>query len=276
MDHICGFDTVFRLLYSKPEPVHFWGPTDTIKVVQSRAMGYTWNLVQGSRCHIVVHEITQNNIRNVKLNLVEGFSVIHEDPPTAFIDNKIFIDENIEIKGTILDHKIDCMAYAIAETPKSNFIESEMEKMGLKPGIWCKELKSKVTGNILIKGQIFDVMELKNKLLQITIGKKLGYITDAIYNQKAKAKLLPILRNADEVVMECAYLDEEIDLATKHHHMTVSQVSSFAKDAEIKHLNLFHISDRYPPEVRIQFLINAREIFPATDYPEHWGILPLQ
>jgi ribonuclease Z len=274
MDHICGFDTVFRLLYSKPEPVHFWGPKDTIKVVQSRAMGYTWNLVHGSQCQIYVHEIAQGKIRNVTLKLEEGFSVIHEDPSRDFIDNNIFLDENVEIKGTILDHKIDCMAYAISETPKFNFIQSEMEKLGLRPGVWCKELKTDKTGEIQINNQTYDLNDLKQKLLETTIGKKIGYITDAIYNEDAKAKLLPILKYADEVVMECAYLDEELSLATKHHHMTVTQVSSFARDAEIKHLNLFHISDRYVPEIRTQFLRNAREIFPNTDYPEHWGIKP--
>lgn len=274
MDHICGFDTVFRMLYSKPTPVHFWGPKDTIKVVHSRAMGYTWNLVHGSQCQIYVHEITQDQIRNVTLKLEEGFSVIHEEPITSFENNKIFIDENIEIKGTILDHKIDCMAYAVSETPKFNFIQSEMEALGLRPGVWCKEIKNNSGGPININGQIFDKDELRKKLLQIKYGKKLGYITDAIYNEAAKAKLIPILKNADEVIMECAYLDEEIALATKHHHMTVTQVSSFARDAEIKHLNLFHVSDRYPPEVRVQFLIKAREIFPNTDYPDHWGINP--
>lgn len=274
MDHICGFDTVFRLLYSKPEPVHFWGPKDTIKVIHARAMGYTWNLVHGNNCKLFVHEITQNKIRNISLRLEEGFSIIHEEESSVFENNKIFLDENIEIKGTILDHKIECMAYAISETPKFNFILSEMAKLGLRPGVWCKTLKSETKGSIKINDQTFDITELKNKILKSSVGKTLGYITDAIYNDAALAKLLPILKNADEVIMECAYLDDELALATKHHHMTVTQVSSFARDAEIKHLNLFHISDRYPPEVRSQFLRNAREIFPNTDYPNHWGINP--
>ncbi len=272
MDHICGFDTVFRLLFNKPTPVHFWGPKETIKVLHSRAMGYTWNLVEGSQCITYIHEISGEKIRNVHIRLEEGFSILHEDPPTIFKDNKIFLDENIEIQGTILDHKIECMAYAISETPKFNFILEEMNKLKLKPGIWCKAVKSEATGTITIDGKDFDLTDLRNKLLQISYGKKLGYITDAIYNEAAKLKLIPLLLYADEVVMECAYLDEELDLATKHHHMTVTQVSSFAKDAAIKHLNLFHISDRYAPEIRTQFLQKARAIFPATDYPEHWGI----
>lgn len=272
MDHICGFDSVFRLLFNKPIPVHFWGPKETIKVLHSRAMGYTWNLVEGSQCITYIHEISGNSIRNVHIKLEEGFSILHEDPPTIFENNKIYLDDTIEIQGTILDHKIECMAYAISEPPKYNFNLEVMNSLNLKPGTWCKAVKSNATGSITIEGKNYDLADLKEKLLNVSYGKKLGYITDAIYNEAAKQKLIPLLQFADEVIMECAYLDEEIDLATKHHHMTVTQVSSFAKDAKIKHLNLFHISDRYAPEIRSQFLQKARAIFPATDYPEHWGI----
>jgi ribonuclease Z len=37
-------------------------------------------------------------------------------------------------------------------------------------------------------------------------------------------------------------------------------------------LVLFHLSDRYRPEQWRELLDEARAIFPATSFPEHWSL----
>lgn len=272
MDHICGFDTLFRLCFNRPTPVHFWGPKDTIKVIQSRAMGYTWNLVDKSPAHIFIHEITKDKIKTVRCNLNDGYELLHDTNEVGFQNNQLFEDNDFKIKGAILDHKIDCMAYAITENPKENIDIDVILELGLTAGPWCKDLKNKKTGTLNINEKEFDIAELRKKILTSTTSNTIGYITDAIYNKDMVNRLRPILTKANEVIMECAYKDDEIKLANKHHHMTTSQVSTFAKELDIDQLTLFHISDRYPAPTRIEFLQKAQSIFPNTRYPSHWHI----
>ncbi len=272
MDHISGFDNIFRLIYSKPTPVHIWGPKDTFKVIQSRAKGYSWNLVDKSRCKMFLHEIHENKIINAEIYLSEGFETLHIIGESEWSNSLIHEEKDFFINGAIMDHKIECMSYGIREKEKENVNPDALKELNLKPGKWCKDLKQLDAGTIEINGEFFDVLELKKKLTTKKSGQNIGYITDTIYNDQMQEKLIKFLKNADEVIMECAYLEEELELATKHHHMTVTQVSEFAKKTEIGKLTLFHISDRYPPETRTQFLKIARETFPETYYPPHWKI----
>ncbi|PCJ62020.1 MAG: hypothetical protein COA79_04865 [Planctomycetota bacterium] len=272
MDHICGFDSMFRLCFNRPTPLHFWGPKDTIKVIHNRARGYTWNLVDNNPSHFFINEISEGKIRTVRCNLNNGFEELIEIDNKEFENNALFEDSDVKIEGAILDHKIDCMAYAITEKSKENINIEMIHELGLTAGPWCKELKNQLTGKLIIDEKEYEISELRKKVLTSSISKTIGYITDVIYNDQMVKNLKPILEEANEVIMECAYKDEEMNLANKHHHMTASQVSQFAKELNINQLTLFHISDRYPAATRVEFLEKAVSIFPNTRYPDHWNI----
>lgn len=272
MDHVCGFDSIFRLIYNKPEPVHIWGPHDTLKVIQSRARGYSWNLVDKSRCKILIHEIHKNKHTTAEIKLIEGFEKLHILSEENWSPPLLFKEKDFSILGNVMDHKIDCMAYGIKESDKENIDTSKIFALGLKPGKWCQDIKKLKTGVIRIDDKDYQIEEIRKNLISASKGQLIGYVTDTIYNDEMHKLLIGFLKDADNVIMECAYLEEEKDLALRHHHMTVSQVSTFAKLAGLKKLTLFHISDRYPPEIRNQFLDQAREIFPETYYPYHWKI----
>lgn len=272
MDHICGFDSLFRLCFNRPTPLHFWGPKDTIKVIHNRAMGYTWNLVDKNPAHIFIHEVIDHKVETVRINLSDGYQNIIKTDNLEFKNNLLFEDNDFKIEGAILDHKIDCMSYAITEKSKENINIDLLNQIGLSAGPWCKELKNQSLGKIIIDEKEFDLDELRKKLLTSSDKATIGYITDAIYNEEMVNRLKPILAGANEIIMECAYKDEESHLAERHHHMTASQVSNFAKQLDIKQLTLFHISDRYPAATRKEFLETTQSIFPNTRYPKHWNI----
>jgi len=271
MDHICGFDFLFRLIYNRPVPTHFWGPEDTIRVLQARTTGYTWNLVKNNPNKSFFHEIHNNKMRTAEVLLREGFSKLHNVAEEDLVKTEVFNNKDFSVNCVSLDHKIECMAWSIKENPKLNIDPDKLLASGLRPGKWCASLKDNEDGEIEVDGKSHKIGMLRKKLLVESEGRHVGYVTDSIYNDKIAEKLISILKNADEVVMECAYLDSEADLAKKHHHMTVSQTASFALEANIKKLTLFHISDRYPPSVRNEILEKARSIFPETYFPDSWS-----
>ncbi len=71
--------------------------------------------------------------------------------------------------------------------------------------------------------------------------------------------LLEQVEGADGLVIEATYLDSEAELAGKFGHLTARQAAELAKEAQIGHLYLTHISRRYrEQDVRNE----AQAIFP--------------
>lgn len=73
--------------------------------------------------------------------------------------------------------------------------------------------------------------------------------------------LAGIVRGADALVMESTYTEEEGEMAAEFGHMTAARAAALARDAEVRHLILTHLSRRYSErEIRQE----ARAIFPNT------------
>ncbi len=83
------------------------------------------------------------------------------------------------------------------------------------------------------------------------------------------AKLLPYVQDADALVIESTYLDEDKDMAKKFGHLTATQAANLAVEANVKQLYLTHISRRYREKDVIR---EAQAIFPnavvARDFTE--------
>ena len=88
-------------------------------------------------------------------------------------------------------------------------------------------------------------------------GTKLVHVGDAGRTDN----LLEVVRDADALVIEATYLEEEKDLAEQFGHLTARQAAQLAVDAGVGTLILTHISRRYWAE---QVLEEAREIFPRV------------
>ncbi|BBC36442.1 Ribonuclease Z [Streptomyces graminofaciens] len=50
---------------------------------------------------------------------------------------------------------------------------------------------------------------------------------------------------ADMLVIESTFLDEDVELAVEHGHLTAGQAASVARDCGVRHLVLTHFSQRY-------------------------------
>src|SRR5262249_12945195 len=112
--------------------------------------------------------------------------------------------------------------------------------------------------------------ELQDTLLVVTPGDSVAYLTDFVLDEAAVERLSDALKGVGAVVCESQYRHADLELARRNRHMTATQVAHLASRAGVGRLVLFHLSDRYPREGWPDLLAEARTVFPATDFPDHW------
>lgn len=74
---------------------------------------------------------------------------------------------------------------------------------------------------------------------------KKGRIVTILGDTRPCANLVTLAKNADILVHEATYVDQESDLAHAHFHSTNIQAAKVAKEAQVKKLLMNHISARY-------------------------------
>src|SRR4030042_1377687 len=57
IDHIAGFDYLFRRIYDREKPVYIFGPAGITNIIFNRLNGFTWNLVEGLHGEWIIHEL---------------------------------------------------------------------------------------------------------------------------------------------------------------------------------------------------------------------------
>ena len=73
--------------------------------------------------------------------------------------------------------------------------------------------------------------------------------------------IVPACKDADALVIESTYLDEEAEMARMFSHLTARQAAELAIKANVKKLIITHISRRYREK---DVLKEAQAIFPNT------------
>jgi ribonuclease Z len=89
-------------------------------------------------------------------------------------------------------------------------------------------------------------------------------------DEAAVERLTDALKGVGTVVCESQYRHADLELARRNCHMTATQIAHLASRAGVGRLVLFHLSDRYTREEWLELLAEARAVFPATAFPDHW------
>lgn len=275
LDHAAGFDYFFRRNYDRSsKPVYVWGPEKTIEIIHNRLNGFTWNLVEGIPGTWFVNNINENNIVTSKFLASEGFAKKHRVKSNPFkgviIDNKDF-----KIEAVILNHIIPSIAYRITEKDRININKKELELNQLEQGPWLEKVKDlSIEGKekISFGNKIYTLGKLRELLIVNNPGASISYLSDFIYDRKSKLRAKKLISNCTTVICESQYSNDDVDLAKKNFHLTTVQAAELAKDAQVKKLILFHISERYKTKKDYPRLLKeAGEIFPETSFPDEWG-----
>ena len=147
----------------------------------------------------------------------------------------------------------DNLGYLFEEQPHRPFLAERADALGVPFG---PERSLLVRGEAvaLADGRVVQPDDVLGPALP---GTKYVHIGDVGRTDN----LVEVARGADALVMEATYTEEEGGMAVDFGHMTAARAAALARDAEVKHLILTHLSRRYAErEIRQE----ARQTFPNT------------
>lgn len=258
VDHFIGFDHLLRIALGRDRALRLFGPPGIIANVEGKLCGYTWNLVEGYTLAFDVHEVSPEKITVARFPCGARFERIDLPPPSPFwgvlMDDLLF-----RVNAVHLDHKIPCLAFALAEGQRINIDAERLKHLGLSPGPWLTEFKRLIragaSDDTMIRASLSDATggrvreltlgDLRDKIVTITRGQRIAYVTDAVYSNENRQKITALAQDADILFCEAVYLEQDRDRATERHHLTARQAGLLASEANAKELVLFHFSPRY-------------------------------
>jgi ribonuclease Z len=166
----------------------------------------------------------------------------------------IFDQEDFCIKAFPVYHRgPDCYGYLFEEKPRRPFIPEQAEALNIPPGPWRRDLVSGLSA-VLPDGRQITPDQVLGPERQ---GTRLVHVGDV----GSTNELLEVCREADALVIEATYLEEEAEMARNFAHMTARQAAQLALQSGVKHLILTHISRRYRER---DVVAEARSVFPAS------------
>jgi ribonuclease Z len=176
-----------------------------------------------------------------------------------------FEADNFTVRAIPVMHRgPDCLGYVFEEKARRPFLAEKADSFGVPFG---PERRDLVAGKsvTLTDGRTVNADDVLGSLEQ---GTKFVVIGDAGKTDN----LLDDCKDADGLVIESTYLNEDAEIAKQFSHLTATQAAELAVKANIKKLILTHISRRYREK---DMLAEAQAIFPnvvvARDF-DHYQI----
>jgi ribonuclease Z len=147
----------------------------------------------------------------------------------------------------------DSYGYLFEEKTRRPFLPEKAEALEIPPGPWRRDL---VNGQVvtLPNGRIVTPDEV---LGPERPGTRLVHVGDTGRTED----LQEICREADALIIEATYLQEEADMAREFAHLTARQAAETALKVGVKQLILTHISRRYRER---DVLAEAQAVFPNS------------
>lgn len=147
----------------------------------------------------------------------------------------------------------DNLGYLFQEKARRPFLAERADALGVPSG---PERRDLVAGKpvTLADGRVIGPEDVLGEERQ---GTRFVYVGDA----GDALSLMPFVREADGLVMEATYCEDEADMARKFSHMTARSAAELARDAGVKQLILTHISRRNREK---DVLAEAQAYFPNT------------
>ncbi|MCW5877370.1 MAG: ribonuclease Z [Anaerolineales bacterium] len=166
----------------------------------------------------------------------------------------IFEGDDFEVRAFAVSHRgPDCLGFVFEEHARRPFLPEKAEALGVPPGPLRRDL---VNGRAVTL-ENGTVVQPDQVLGDEVKGAKLVHIGDTGRTDD----ILEHCRDADALVIEATYLEEEREMAREFAHLTARQSAELAREAGVGKLLLTHISRRYREG---DVLAEAQAVFPNT------------
>ncbi|MBP6472575.1 MAG: ribonuclease Z [Chloroflexi bacterium] len=147
----------------------------------------------------------------------------------------------------------DCFGFVFEEKERRPFLDEQAAALGVPVG---------PERGRLVRGQTITLSDGRTIHPDDVLGEAIPGVKYIHTGDVGRTDtLLEICRNADTLVIESTYVEEEAEMAQQFGHMTAARAATLARNAGVKSLILTHLSRRYfERDVRRE----AQAIFPNT------------
>jgi ribonuclease Z len=150
----------------------------------------------------------------------------------------ILEEDDFSITAFPVNHRgSDCYGFIFEEKGKRPFLAEKAEVLSIPQGPWRRELVNgqSVTlpdGRIITSDMVMGDFQPGTRLVMVGDAGEIE-------------SLIPYCRDADGLVIEGTYLEEEKEMARQFAHLTVGEAAQLAVKANIRELFITHVSRRY-------------------------------
>jgi len=254
VDHMAGFDRLFRLCLHRPWPLVLIGPPGFVDQIEHRIRSFTWNLLDENSVDFCLRVMDYDGVRLTKaaeFHTREAFAR-RDVPVPEFPEGTAWSEADFSIQAVALDHGIPSLAFALREVLQVNVWRGVLAEMGLPPGPWLNEAKAAVRRGapddrlIAVSSErTIELGELKRRALRVAPGQVVAYVTDAAPHAQNRARILKLVDRADQLFIEAVFLECDRHLAEASCHLTAWEAGALAREARVRHVTPFHHSARY-------------------------------
>ncbi|KUN83567.1 ribonuclease Z [Streptomyces bungoensis] len=129
-----------------------------------------------------------------------------------------------------LSHPVESYGYRLTEPDGRRMLPERLAAHGIAgPDVGRLQREGRLGGVTLE-----DVSEVRR-------GQRFAFVMDTRLCDGVHA----LAEGCDLLVIESTFLDEDVELAVDHGHLTAGQAAAVARDAGVRHLVLTHFSQRY-------------------------------
>lgn len=160
-----------------------------------------------------------------------------EEPVTG--DGVVARGEFGELSALRLDHPVEAFGYRLVEPDRRTMVPRLLRRHGIHGPDVGALLRS---GSITVGGRTVAVEDVS----VLRTGQRFAFVMDT----RLCDNVFALAQDADLLVIEATFLDEEAELAHRYGHLTARQAARVARESGVRTLVLTHFSQRYSTMTR--------------------------
>ena len=178
----------------------------------------------------------------------------------------IFETDDFSVTAFPVTHRgPDCFGYAFEGKARRPFLSEKADALGVPFGpersrLVAGETITLADGKRVTPDDVLGPLERGTKL--VVVG-----------DTGRTDNLVEVARDADALVIESTYLDDEADMATEFSHLTARMGADLATKAGVKKLILTHLSRRYREK---DVLAEAQALFPNVSVARDFDVFQVK